>query len=371
MNAMTGRTVFFLVFGGLVACGSSETTPGTADGATAPTDAATAPADAAVQVDTAPSMDAAILDSSEPAVDVVSPPDTTVAPPDASLVPDATPVLDTSPPEEDTTTVDTGVPPTVPLEPGIANISITQAIEGVDTERPVIVHAPKTLQAGATYPVVLFLHGAGGKGQSWVGKNMPHINQGLYVGVYPDGHLKKWNTGYQDTKADDIAFVGMIVERLQGYQQLNLDRLFVVGSSNGAALAHDLAIKTDHFVGITTIVTALTEDSQPNAATQPVSVLQILGKKDNLCKYEGGKAPMGMTFLHAEDSAAVWAAHNGCSTPPEMTTTADGNTRIAYSGCTDGVRVLHYGITEAGHGMPQNIEGGLFPLFWAFFESLP
>jgi len=307
------------------------------------------------------SLDASSADAASPVdtasvVDVVTPPDLVEPPPVDTAQP-----LDTA----------TDPAPTQSLPSGVNELFFTQAIEGVPTERLVLLHAPKTIDPVVDYPVVFFFHGAGGQAGSWTNKAGKFIDQEHYVGVYPSGHLKQWNTGYQETKADDVAFVGMIVEALKDYKQLNLTRMFVVGSSNGAALAHELAIHTDYFVGFTAIVTALTVDSKPTPNTPVVGVLQILGMKDNLCKYDGGKAPMGMTFLPAEESAAVWAAHNGCGDTPTTTTTAEGNKRIEYSGCTDGVRVVHYGITEAGHGMPPTTEGGTFPLFWDFFESLP
>ena len=31
--------------------------------------------------------------------------------------------------------------------------------------------------------------------------------------------------------------------------------------------------------------------------------------------------------------------------------------------------VIHYGISEANHGIPWNTEGGLFELIWDFFKS--
>jgi len=341
----------------MIACGGNTTDSEPAQDVVSTADTSMAP-DIAAPADTSTGEDTA------------APADTAVA--DTNPVPDVSPdPIDTVDPVDVAPAPDTAAPPTKTLQSGVVELSITQDIEGVPTERIVLLHAPKNVAPGAEYPVVFFFHGAGGQAQQWKGKAMPYVDQGLYVGVYPSGHEKQWNTGYQKTKADDVAFAGMIVDALQEYKQLDFARMFVVGSSNGAALAHELAIHTDHFVGITAIVTALTVDSQPNDTTPTVGVLQILGMKDNLCKYEGGTAPMGMTFLHAEESAAVWATHNGCNAQPDTTTTAEGNKRIEYTGCTDGTRVLHYGITEAAHGMPNNTEGGIFPLFWSFFESLP
>ena len=59
--------------------------------------------------------------------------------------------------------------------------------------------------------------------------------------------------------------------------------------------------------------------------------------------------------------------HNACKKGPDKTVTAEGNTRIEYTDCKQGVTVLHYGLKEAGHGINGKTEGGLNNLVLGFF----
>ena len=132
-----------------------------------------------------------------------------------------------------------------------------------------------------------------------------------------------------------------------------------------------LAVQTSLFKAITSIVTQLTVGNEPTESTGTVGVMQILGTADRLIPYDGGSGPMGLTFYSGEESANLWAEHNGCTTPGDRTTTRAGNTRIEYTGCTGGVGVINYGITGAGHGIPRDTEGGLHELGLSFFEATP
>ena len=113
------------------------------------------------------------------------------------------------------------------------------------------------------------------------------------------------------------------------------------------------------------MASALTTARRPTSG-EPMTVIQLHGKQDTVCPYEGGESVTGHTFMPAEDSIKDWADYNGC-TSQTSSETASGNVRIEYTGCTSGVGVVHYGFPEAGHGIPRTEEGGLFKLIWAYF----
>jgi len=98
-------------------------------------------------------------------------------------------------------------------------------------------------------------------------------------------------------------------------------------------------------------------------------VIQLHGMLDKTCPYDGGASPTGHTFLPAETSIASWAAYSQCQETASTTTTADGNLRIEYEGCTDNVGVVHYGFPNEGHGLSRTLEGGLVNLIWTHFQS--
>ena len=273
------------------------------------------------------------------------------APPDAS-VPDAT--------------------ATEALPPGVTNLSFEQEIDGVMVSRSVVLHVPMTVDAASSYPIVFAFHGAGGTNERWSRAFREYVDAGRFVGVYPQGHNRRWNINPEDdeTTADDVAFVRMITDYLMRYRNLNHERRFAYGTSNGGGISLKLAVQTTLFKAITSVVTQLSRGNEPTASTGTVGVMQILGVIDRLIPYEGGSGPMGLTFHSGVESARLWAMHNGCMTTYDLPTMA-GNRRIEHTDCTDGVRVIHYGIEGAGHGIPGDTEGGLVGLAEEFFDMTP
>jgi poly(3-hydroxybutyrate) depolymerase len=130
-----------------------------------------------------------------------------------------------------------------------------------------------------------------------------------------------------------------------------------------------MAIRSDRFAAIAAMVTSLTDSPLPDASTRPVSVLQIMGIDDNLIPYEGGASSVGHTFLGAEESAAVWASHAGCSGDGALDVRPNGDRWIEWTDCPDGRRVLHIGVAGAGHNLPRDFEGGLNEFAWEFLSQ--
>ena len=59
-----------------------------------------------------------------------------------------------------------------------------------------------------SYPVILFLHGAGGSGINMLNRYGNDFNNFIKVGM--DGYQNKWNIKTEPTKADDISFLKAI-----------------------------------------------------------------------------------------------------------------------------------------------------------------
>ncbi len=264
---------------------------------------------------------------------------------------------------------DAATPVLTPLPSNITQLDFSQSVEGETVDRFALLHAPADADPSKVYPVVFLFHGNGGSAQAGPPKLGPLVDSGAFVAVYPDGHLDSWNMGQEQSKADDVAFVSMIIEKLATYEQLDLGHMFSMGFSNGAGFSHKLAVETDHFQAIASMSSVLVLGGEPTEQTDRLSVLQVHGTEDGVCPYEGGSSPTGHTFHSAEDSAQIWAEHNGCQNGPTQSGTDQGNIRIAYSDCEGGTQVVHYGIVGAGHGLPPDTEGGVANLVWDFFEQ--
>ena len=255
------------------------------------------------------------------------------------------------------------------LRPGVTQIAVPQTVGGKIIRREVLIHAPRSLDNSDRYPILFALHGNGGRHSTFLRPLQPFVDRGAFVGIYPQGYRRSWNLGEEESTADDVAFITAILRELARYRQLDTGKAFVMGVSNGAGMAHQLAIETDHFLAIAAVISHLSALSLPGDQTPAVSVLQISGDRDPIIPYKGGDSPTGHLFLPAEVSSRIWARHNGIEGRPEITETADGNQRLSYRGGRTDTEVLHYRMRNHGHGGFEGEEGGVNRLIWKFFQQ--
>jgi poly(3-hydroxybutyrate) depolymerase len=256
------------------------------------------------------------------------------------------------------------------LQPRRSTHVIEQMVDGVPTRRTYMIHAPSELDPTRKYPVVMAFHGYQQTGDWFAYKFSRLIEAGEFVGIYPNGTESAWNVGERElsTTADDLGFVEEIVKQLGEYEELDLSRLPAVGMSMGALMVHVIAGRTDHLTSAAAVVGQLYVGTEPDRSTGLVSILQISGTADRFAAYEGGESPTGTSYS-AEKSTEIWALHNSCDSTPEVTTTESGNRKISYSDCESGVEVVHYGITEGRHLLPDETEGDLWGLIWSFLRD--
>jgi|TARA_S200000501_G_scaffold373651_1_gene421250 polyhydroxybutyrate depolymerase len=246
-------------------------------------------------------------------------------------------------------------------------IEIDQQIDGQMVSRSVIVQAPSVFDAATKYPLVFAFHGGGGNNNHWVNTLKQFTDSGAFIGIYPQGHLNFWNLGPEPSTADDVAFVNIIVETLLTYTNVDSEKIFAIGASNGAGMVNTLAAKTQHFKAIAPVATQLIRSIDISQQTKPVSIFQINGAQDNVIPIEGGER-LGHSFFSAYESARKWAVQFGCDLSPVETIIA-GNTSYVFSDCSDQAVVQYLRIENAGHRIPYDYPQ-LWQHIWTFFSLL-
>lgn len=108
--------------------------------------------------------------------------------------------------------------------------------------------------AGPGAPLVLALHGGGGRGDRLDRAMRSGLSRGAarrgWVLAMPDGIEKGWNDGRKLTtdkdkrraKVDDVGFLEHLVDQLAADGTIDPERVFVIGISNGGFMAYRLAV---------------------------------------------------------------------------------------------------------------------------------
>ena len=244
-------------------------------------------------------------------------------------------------------------------------IYIDQIIQGTKTERPVIIQTSTNINSDVDYPIVFALHGKGGKNTGWVNQLKSFTNSGEFVGIYPQGHLNSWNLGTEPSKADDVAFINSIIKELENYNNLNMNKIYAIGTSNGSGMVNKLGIHTSHFKAIAPVVSQLMESMPIKDNTKPLSIFQINGAKDSNIPIDGGIA-FGHNFLDALKSAELWAINFDCALPPQKKIMND-KTIYTFTGCNDNKEIKYVRVENGGHNLRPTYTN-MFSDIWNFFK---
>ena len=282
---------------------------------------------------------------------------------------------------------------TDPLGPG----DHTRTLMMGDQKRTYLVHVPKGYDSKKPTPVVLALHGAAMDGSMMVwfsGLNKKSDEAGFIV-VYPSGTgvgpFRTWNAGgfkgkMAEGKADDVAFIGKLLDDLVTVVTVDEKRVYACGMSNGGMMCYRLAAElSDRIAAVAPVAgTIAIEESKPK---RPVPVIHFHGSKDSIVPFEmtKGKAPSFMKLKGVEDSIQTWVKLNGCDEKPKKDTLSKNGdemkvTRTTYGGGKDGSEVVLVFIEEGGHTWPgqqppvgfigksaKNISAN--DLMWEFFQK--
>lgn len=172
-------------------------------------------------------------------------------------------------------------------------------IDGSDCEY--YLRVPKSYDPNKPTPIIFAYHGYGaepGQGDVPPGAKGMEQTTGLseraekdgFVVVYLNGNPKEknaWNNNqWFFSKRDDIKFTSTLMDNMQRDLNIDPDRIYMVGFSNGASFVHNAANKLAGRVAAIADVSGWMT-GQETAAAKGVSVLSIHSKDDPAVKFEG------------------------------------------------------------------------------------
>jgi len=263
---------------------------------------------------------------------------------------------------------------------------------GMLAGRPYAAYLP-TVVGGRRVPLVLFLHGGGGNATNAQGTTCADGDptsatclQALgrregFITVYasgtPNPHLsalRTWNagggtdyacaSGYAcDAQADDIGYLRALVADLERRYPVDPTRVYVMGFSNGAAMAHRVGCEMADVVAAVVPVSGENEyaTAAPCDPVRPVPVVDVHGTADDCWTYGSSTRacadPDPRPKIGAVASTAGWVARDRCAPTPRSTSLPDrvddGTTTTEQTwSCAAGTRVTLLTVHGGGHVFP-------------------
>ena len=282
----------------------------------------------------------------------------------------------------------------------------TRTIAVGDLQRRYRVHVPKKYDATNPTPVVIVFHGGGGNPESMVrlsGMNAKSDEAGFIVG-YPYGSGLDPERGLtfnggeccayaMQNEIDDAGFTRTLLGDLAKVANVDANRVFATGLSNGGIMSHYVASElSDRIAAIAPVGGPLMMEA-PNAK-RPVPVMHFHGTGDEFAPFKGGfgKGALGRAgvteFRSVDHTIQSWVKANGCKPEPEVVALPDKaddgmkSTRKTWSGGKDGSEVVLIEIENGGHTWPGNEpivamlgkstkDISANDLMWEFFQKHP
>lgn len=167
--------------------------------------------------------------------------------------------------------------------------------------------------------LVLVFHGGSGTAEGaerTYGMNKIAGGQGFAV-TYPQGLNKHWNVGRPKANpgVDDLAFVSALIDKLTSELQIDRNKVYACGISNGGIFSNHLALHLSNKISaIASVAGAIAVPDANVKPGRPVSVILIHGTDDAFVPINGGElthTPVGGAVLSHVDTFNTWIKLDG------------------------------------------------------------
>ena len=225
----------------------------------------------------------------------------------------------------------------------LTNNSIEESLTVDGIRRTYYLYVPKIYTPKKSVPLLIVLHGGGGTGKDMEYKTTLRgfdklADKENFIVVYPDAVENHWNDGRNDPYSysaqhniDDVKFISSLIDHLCRKYNINNNRVYVTGMSNGGMMTFRLGCElSNKIVAIATVAASMPENMYNNC--KPVtnlSVLIIHGTDDPIVPWNGGHV-----YVFGKDRGCVvsinqtvmfWATHNNCVLQTNITYLPDAD----------------------------------------------
>lgn len=260
-----------------------------------------------------------------------------------------------------------------------------------EDKRDYKVFLPENYSIEQELPLIIYLHAYDWTPEIAMDYTMMNsvADTASFIIVYPYAISRRWNSGIGDNSVyptpfvDDVGFVDALIDTVKVHFNINLERVYACGFSNGGFMSYKLACQLSHRIAAIASVAGVIsnstyEDCNPQH-TMPV--LQIHGTDDELAPFNGAPG-----WFSLSETMEFWTEFNTCIQVDTLQISdiepTDGCTvqKITYSDCSADSKVMFFKIINGGHSWPsatsdytwsgnRNLDINASVEIWEFFKN--
>jgi polyhydroxybutyrate depolymerase len=230
-------------------------------------------------------------------------------------------------------------------------------------QREYILYIPDSYSPNESTPLLFNFHGYKSNAfeQMNYGDFRPIADTANFLIVHPMGTVDAlgnthWNVGWGTSTTDDLGFASALIDSLAIDYNIDPDRIYSTGMSNGGFMSYLLACELSNRIAAIASVTGSMNVGQFESCSceHPMAIMEIHGTADASVPYNGS-----YLFEPIEDVVNYWVVFNGCNTSPQVTDMpdldpTDGSTvkHYLYTDGNQGIEVEHYKVINGTHTWP-------------------
>jgi polyhydroxybutyrate depolymerase len=234
--------------------------------------------------------------------------------------------------------------------------TLLRRIEVQGETREYLIHIPNSYDTAKSVPIMLNFHDFGGSVSEFINDaDMRSLAESdTFILIYPQGSnlngFSHWNAcpigGDNKSDADDFGFVEYIIDEISSQYNIDMERIYAAGYSNGGMMAYGLANYKSDLIAAVASVSGAMLDCIGNTI-HPMPVIHLHGTYDSVIPYNGGNG-----WSSAQSTLDHWIDFNNTTTNPIVSTENSGGMTIehyVYDQGDNSVSVEHYKYIGGDH----------------------
>jgi len=222
--------------------------------------------------------------------------------------------------------------------------------------REYILYVPNSYDGTSSIPLLLNFHGFGGSASQFMQEaDMRSLAEAdTFILVYPQGSCldgsSHWNPcptgGDNKSTADDVGFVEAMISEISSQYNLDMERIYAAGYSNGGMMAYGLAnYKSDLIAAVASVSGTMLNCTGPTS--HPMPVVHLHGTSDGVVSYNGSN-----DWNSVQSTLDYWINFNNTVSTPIVNIDTTGGMTIehyVYDQGDNSVSVEHYKYIGGDH----------------------